>query len=228
MLYLEHCGRLRLPTDPRKCLSERLVDVGSRGDQVKKIRISGTALYALVDAEDFEKLTQFRWWLDRRRTTCYAYRQIVVNGRRRSVRMHQDVLKVRRGTEIDHINGDGLDNRKENLRAANRRTQTRNSRPQLDRNFKGVTYQRRLKLSPWQARICVQGRQLHLGYFSSAEDAARAYDRAARRYFKHAARVNFPTDPWELSKPHRAKPVGIPHRRRSAAARNRDKEGRFK
>jgi len=106
--------------------------------------------------------------------------------------MHHDVLKVGSNTQLDHRNGNGLDNRRRNLRRA---TPQQNSRNQKKRTgctsrYKGVRwFQRLLK---WHAYICVDYRQIHLGYFIEEKDAAKAYDRAAKRYFKGFARLNCP------------------------------------
>jgi hypothetical protein len=94
--------------------------------------------------------------------------------------------------EVDHINGDKLDNRRANLRVATKTQQRQNQRV-TRRNtsgFKGVS--RISSTGRWRARIKVSGRQMPCGVYATAESAALAYDAAAREYFGEFARLNFP------------------------------------
>lgn len=142
---------------------------------------------AIVDADNYERLSQFKWWVDKRKNgLCYAATTIG----RRTVRMHEMV--VPNGTpERDHRNGDGLDNRRSNLRPATRAQNAHNyrkmSKAGLSSKYKGVAYQgHRLITRPWQARLG----KLHLGYFASEEEAGAAYDRAAEQQRGEYARTN--------------------------------------
>lgn len=99
------------------------------------------------------------------------------------------------GLQVDHIDGDGLNNRVANLRAAtnqqnqwNRRKSSK-SRSAISSRYKGVDFYK--PGGVWRARIRVNGRQLLLGYFRSEESAAEAYDAEARRHFGEFARFNF-------------------------------------
>jgi hypothetical protein len=94
-------------------------------------------------------------------------------------------------TGLDHANGDGLDNRRENLRPAGQDLNSANMRPAIpgqSSRFKGV---RRHSEGKWEARIRV-GHPIYLGLFSDEEAAARAYDTAARAAWGEFARPNFP------------------------------------
>lgn len=153
----------------------------------KTMRIILTQGYvALVDASDFPKVSQFKWCVDiRPNGLCYANTTIG----RRTVRMHEMIFPEAK-PERDHKNRNGLDNRRRNLRPATRAQNGHNvgkmHRSRLSSKYKGVTFQSRLSMRPWQARI---GR-LHLGYFASAEEAGTAYDRAAREQRGEYARTN--------------------------------------
>jgi hypothetical protein len=112
----------------------------------------------------------------------------------RTVQMHRLIMNVTLGDKVivDHINGDRLDNRRSNLRIATVAQNSRNTR--LSRlnssGYKGVSW--RSREQRWMARITRNGKSRYLGYFATAEEAARAYDAAAREAFGSFAKVNFP------------------------------------
>ena len=96
------------------------------------------------------------------------------------------------GVMVDHINRDRLDNRRANLRmATNAQNQANVTKRQgMTSRYKGVS--RHTATGRWQARISVEGKQMHLGYFAHEADAARAYDARAREVFGVFAQANFP------------------------------------
>jgi len=107
--------------------------------------------------------------------------------------MHREVLKVKDNEMIDHINGNGLDNRKENLRLATRSQNMQNSkkRKKTSSKYKGVGWSKKTK--KWRARIwTVSGKCIHIGYFVSELDAAKAYDEKAKELFGSYYSPNFP------------------------------------
>lgn len=157
-------------------------------------------LTALVDDEDYERLSAYRWFGERSKNgrTGYAVTKSGY-GRKgtKSIRMHQILMgDGEPGLEIDHKNRNGLDNRRSNLRWATKAQQRANQPVRVDSKtgFKGVNL---LHGKYWAAHIAAEGRQLHLGYFPSSEDAARAYDAKARELFGEFACLNFPSAPHE-------------------------------
>lgn len=109
--------------------------------------------------------------------------------------MHVYLLKPPRGMLVDHINGDKLDNRRENLRLATSEENSRNVQKVSGRSsrYKGVAWDAARK--KWKAQIQAEGKQKTLGRFDSEEEAARVYDAAAKAAFGEFAFLNFPSCP---------------------------------
>ena len=152
----------------------------------------------LVDDEDFERVSARRWYAQARKSgKPYAVCAVRVNRGPRGRKiwfLHWEVLSPRPGWEIDHINGDPLDNRRQNLRYVTHGQNQQNcSRRTESRKgiFKGVCWHRQRQ--KWVAQIAPGGKHVHLGLFDSEEAAARAYDQAAQQFFGEFARLNFPT-----------------------------------
>jgi len=146
---------------------------------------------ALIDDEDFELVNQRRWHILPYENTTYAASSVwdKVSKKDKTIRMHRFIMSAPQGLEVDHINGNGLDNRRSNLRLATR-AQNQHNRG-LNRNnksgFKGVVWYPRY--NKWLSVIIVDGQRKHLGYFSELEDAVAAYQEAALRYQGEFARA---------------------------------------
>lgn len=141
--------------------------------------------HTLVDADDFEYLSQFTWGLH---SQGYAIRS-VPKGNGRKIFLHREVMRAKKDQRVDHINGDVLDNRKANLRFCNNTENSRNRKKSINNTtgHKGVSFEQGL----WRARIWVDGKPKHLGNYKDKESAARAYDDGAIKYFGEFARLNF-------------------------------------
>jgi len=141
--------------------------------------------YALVDDEDFERVNAYKWTLD---NNGYAVRKV----NRRKVMRHRFVLDAPAGFDVDHINHDILDNRRENVRIATRSQNSvnRGPKPGSTSIYKGVFWHRRDER--WQAKLGVNGKSLDLGQFADEAQAAKAYDAAAHSAFGEFAYLNFP------------------------------------
>lgn len=140
-----------------------------------------------VDDEDYKYLSQWKWYYHQ----GYAIRKISIgNGKRKTIRMHNEIIAPLQGYFVDHINGDTLNNLKINLRFADKSENNRNrtKRIKLTSKYKGVLWHKRDK--KWQASIKVNKKQYHLGYFQSEDAAAYAYNIAAITHFGEFARIN--------------------------------------
>jgi len=142
---------------------------------------------ALVDDADFEWLSHFKWNCRPNHKAFYAFSWI--DGH--SVSMHRLILNPSRKDSVDHINGDGLDNRRENLRictASQNTANTRRFREGCSSKFKGVSWRR--SRNRWLAYYRKDGRFVGLGSYKDEEEAARAYDEAAIEVFGEFAYTN--------------------------------------
>lgn len=146
----------------------------------------------IVDDIDFEWLNQWKWRINDRKGYLYAVRCTTIQGRKTTITMSRLISNCPLGMLCDHINGDTLDNRRENLRHCNHSQNGANrvkAKGMWASDFKGVSYQRIRKR--WAARIGVNGQWINLGWFKVEKDAAKAYDKAARTYFGRFALTNF-------------------------------------
>ena len=150
--------------------------------------------YAIVDPEDYERIAKYKWFAIRFERGYYAVRTAKDSkGRQRNVRMHREIMGEPKGKIIDHINHNGLDNRKANLRVVTRQQNTWNKRKQrggCSSKYKGVTWLKRS--GKWQVRITYNGKSIFIGYFEDQVDAAKAYDAKAAELYGDYAALNFP------------------------------------
>lgn len=147
--------------------------------------------FAIVDDADYDLVKGYKWYAAKRPHTCYAIRYYEKDGRRTSQLMHRLIMPPPDGFEIDHINGNGRDNRRTNLRVCTHSQNAHNSHAHKDgiSRFKGVSWVTRL--SRWQVYIQYEKIQYYLGLFDDEIKAAKAYDVKARELFREYARTNF-------------------------------------
>jgi hypothetical protein len=153
--------------------------------------------YALIDEEDYDLVSQYRWHAHSARGGERWYAHTTVSTKQKHPRqttltMHRLLLDAPKGLLVDHADGDGLNNTRGNIRLASESQNGANSKISdgFTSRYKGV--QRHKLNGRWRATICVNRVRNHLGYFASEVDAARAYDEAARELFGEFARLNFP------------------------------------
>jgi len=144
---------------------------------------------AIVDDDTFDYLNQWKWQYDGH---GYASRRETIGYKKsKTVLMHREIIGTPKGMETDHINGNGLDNRKSNLRICTTSQNGMNRDKQLNNTsgYKGVRFDKRG--GKWQAYIRFDHKFVHLGLFIDAKEAAKAYDIAALRLFGKFAKTNF-------------------------------------
>lgn len=144
----------------------------------------------IIEESDYPLIPVARWYARRGRHTWYVTTKI--NGE--WIHMHDIVLPSPSGFVVDHIDGNGLNNRRGNLRIATT-SQNQMSRLALEwqkktSKFRGVCWNKGMK--KWQAEIQLNQKGIYLGCYADEVEAAKAYDRAARKYFGEFARPNFP------------------------------------
>jgi len=144
---------------------------------------------ALVDDEDYTRVARYHWCFShgyaKRRATLALRMSLMIY-------MHRLLMGAIQGQEVDHINMNTLDNRRENLRLCTSSQNKGNAKRRTDNTsgFRGVSFYRRD--GNWTAQLVVRGQYLYLGRHATATEAARAYDKAARKHFGEFARLNFP------------------------------------
>lgn len=140
--------------------------------------------YALVDDKDFAVLSEYPWHYSQ------GYAARMSPKPQRKIFLHRSILMPPNGMFIDHINGDSLDNRRENLRICTRAENQHNQKilGRSTSGFKGVSWHKRIK--KWNVKIRVAMKDVHLGYFTEKVEAARAYNEGAKKYYGAFACLN--------------------------------------
>lgn len=138
-------------------------------------------MFAKVDNEDFNEVSKYNWCLS---NNSYAYNSSLGF-------MHRFIMKTPEGMDTDHINHDGIDNRKQNLRICMTVENCRNQRPRTSKKskYKGVFYSK--TMNKWESSIKFEDKKIKLGYFKNEIDAAVEYDKKAMLLFGDFAYLNF-------------------------------------
>lgn len=166
---------------------------------MKKIELTNNAGFCIVDDDDYENVKDFKWALVKGMSTNYARK---TSGKKEM--MHRMLLNARDGFQVDHVNHDGLDNRRCNIRECTRSENMKNVRPYGTSKYLGVnlhtTKSKHTKkdgtesnytFTKWRAAIAIKGKIKHLGLFEYEIDAAKKYDEYAKMHHGEFANLNF-------------------------------------
>ena len=159
--------------------------------EIRRIRVEGNLAFipltkgyeAVIDAADLPLVESFNWCAAERPHTVYAMRKDRSGAKARTVYLHRQIMAEPEGVEVDHRDGNGLNNRRRgpmgNLRAASHVENAFNQRASSlnTSGLKGVGWF--AKTSKWRAQIIKDGKRMHLGYFATAEEAHAAYCKAS-------------------------------------------------
>ena len=157
---------------------------------MKYIKLANNKGVAIVDDCDFDILNKYKWHIITKGQISYARASIKVNGKWKLARMHRLILNVPAGMETDHVNRNGLDNRKCNLRACTRSQNNANRVKKLGcaSQYKGVCW--RKDRQKWEVRV-KKNRIVHwVGYFVDEIEAAIAYNERAVELIGEFAKLN--------------------------------------
>jgi hypothetical protein len=153
---------------------------------MREIRLSKGEI-AIVDDVDFERVSSYAWFYH---PAGYALRTYREDGVTKTERMHRFILDAPKGYDVDHINGNGLDNRRSNIRLATRSQNNYNKGLQLNNTsgYKGVYWVPKKKR--WRVVIHVNKKRINIGTFKEKVEAAKAYNKAALMYHGEFAKLN--------------------------------------
>jgi hypothetical protein len=157
-----------------------------------KIKIT-QGLEAIIDDADYPIISKYKWFTVRAPHTTYARTNLYVNGIRRSVGMHRVIMGMP-DCSIDHINHNGLDNRRHNLRMCSHKQNQYNRIKYPTSQYKGVFARKTKSGIVYLAVAKLNQKRHYAGTFATPVEAARAYDKKACELFGEFAYVNFPNE----------------------------------
>lgn len=161
------------------------------GTTVITLDYKGQQLACIIDTADFLLVSMHSWSAAKDRKTFYAVRTLRINGKPTRIYMHSLILPPPSGLTVNHKDRNGLNNRRSNLRHATHRQQQEYQRL-AGRKYRGIHFVSELKR--WRAMIRINGKNTYLGVFETPEEAARAFDTAARQHHGEFAALNFPEE----------------------------------
>jgi len=146
-------------------------------------------LFAQVDTHWFDYLMQWNWYAQKGRHTYYVMRIETIDKKSKKIYMHRIIMATPPDLLVDHQDGNGLNCLEENMRNCSKSQNGMNRITMRGASqFLGVWCRR----GGFEAEIKVDGKKKRLGHFKIEEDAARAYDKAAKQFHKEFAHLNFP------------------------------------
>ena len=160
---------------------------------------------AIVDDEDFERVSQYKWYalIQEKVNSTYVcparqHYNNKITGKPKYSRMGRFILNAPTNLQVDHIDGNPLNNQKSNLRlVTNQQNQMNCGSKNNKTGYKGISYMKAIVATspnlkkPYMAHIMFNRKHIYLGYFKTAKEAAKAYDSKAKELFGEFAKTNF-------------------------------------
>ena len=150
--------------------------------------------FAMVDDEDFDSLNQWKWGnRTKKRETSYAVRHVGHGKKQKTILMHRQLLNPEKNQLVDHIDRNGLNNQRSNIRVCSIQQNSYNIRPKRNGSsrYKGVYWSKVGKV--WIAKIKANNKNIQLGRFNDEAEAAKVRDLASIKYHGDFAYLNFPS-----------------------------------
>lgn len=148
----------------------------------------------MVDNADFAELSKYKWHVAEGGGKHYAVRSVKTKGKVQTVRMSRLITGAPKGLQVDHINGDSLDNRRSNLRIVTILQNTRNRKKTKNKTsgYLGVTWYK--SLNKWVAYVKINGKNISLGYHCCLRDAVKARNEGVKKHYgEHGSVQKLPT-----------------------------------
>ena len=141
---------------------------------MKEIKLT-TGQCAIVDGKDFEWLNQWKWYAVKTKYQFYAGRTLILVGEQTMQFMHRLILSAEKGEEVDHINRNSLDNRRENIKICTRSENNRNRQVFGTSKYRGVCWNKGSK--KWASYLVTEYEKFYLGLFKEEKDASDAFNK---------------------------------------------------
>lgn len=148
-----------------------------------RLKLTNSSKTTLIDKEDYSLISKYKWCID-----AWGY---VINTNRKRVKLHRIIMNAQKGQAVDHVSMDKLDNRKCNLRFATKSQNAMNTKVKSNNKtgYKGVSLSS-MRKGYYAAYITINQKHKFLGHFRTPEEAAQAYDKAAKELFGEFARIS--------------------------------------
>jgi len=193
----------RIRTGRGKYCSKECYDLSKVGKNYQRIKrdiiikndyalvpLGQNNIFSKIDKDDIELVKKYTWCCDGRNNWKYAITKKLINGKYVKIYLHRLIMNCPNNMTVDHINHNGLDNRKTNLRVCpiGKNVLNQRKRKNTSSKYKGVSWDKKLK--KWESYIKNISKKEHLGYFNNEKDAALIYNERAKELFGEFAYLN--------------------------------------